>query len=132
MGHYNVRNHANDSDPVQPDGDSSGCCGITSFATSVAPTKSDVTRPGGCLCWRPGWVEQQHEEWHATLALLLAQDACVMDGNFGATLDMRLATADTVVFFDLPPLLCLWRVLRRRFRYHGRARPDMAPGYQKK
>jgi adenylate kinase family enzyme len=80
------------------------------------------------LYWRPGWIETPREEWRAALATLLAQDAWIMDGNFGGTLDMRLAAADTVILFDFPPLLCLRRVIRRRFRYHGRHRPDMAPG----
>jgi adenylate kinase family enzyme len=84
------------------------------------------------LYWRPGWVEPAREEWRTTLAPLLSQDAWVMDGNFGGTLDLRLAAADTVVVFDLPPLLCLWRVLRRRLRYHGRSRPDMAAGCTEK
>lgn len=29
---------------------------------------------------------------------------------------------------DLPPLLCLWRVLKRRIRYAGQSRPDMREG----
>jgi adenylate kinase family enzyme len=82
--------------------------------------------------WRPGWVEPSREEWLAILRPLLAQDAWVMDGNFGGTLNERLAAADTVVFFDLPPLLCLWRALWRYSRYRGRSRPDMASGCPEK
>ncbi len=84
------------------------------------------------LYWRPGWKETPLEEWLTTLAPLPAQDAWVMDGNFGGTLELRLAAADTVVFLDFPPLLCLWRVLRRRIRYRGRSRPNMAPGCPEK
>lgn len=84
------------------------------------------------LYWRPGWTEPSRDEWRATLATLLAQDAWVMDGNFGGTLDQRLAAADTAILLDLPPLLCAWRVLRRRWRYRGRHRPDMTPGCPEK
>ncbi len=84
------------------------------------------------LYWRPGWRQPTRDEWRATLAPLLAQDAWVMDGNFGGTLDERLAAADTAILLDLPPLLCLWRVLRRRWRYRGRHRPDMTPGCPEK
>ena len=52
----------------------------------------------------------------------------VMDGNYGGTLEPRLARYDTVVFLDRSRLLCLWRVVRRKLAYHGRSRPDMAPG----
>jgi adenylate kinase family enzyme len=49
-----------------------------------------------------------------------------MDGNYGGTIDARLAACDTVIFLDLSRLRCLWRVLARRLRYHGQSRPDMA------
>jgi adenylate kinase family enzyme len=84
------------------------------------------------LYWRPGWIETPRDEWRVVLAQLLTQDAWVMDGNFGGTLNMRLAAADTVILFDFPPMLCLWRVIRRRIRYRGRSRPDMAPGCAEK
>ena len=58
--------------------------------------------------------------------------AWVMDGNYGGTMDLRLAAADTIIFLDLPPLLCLLRVVRRQIRYRNRTRPDMAPGCPEK
>ena len=51
-----------------------------------------------------------------------------MDGNYGGTLERRLAKCDTVVFLDLPRVVCLARVLKRRLQFRGRARPDMNPG----
>ncbi|WP_223265352.1 hypothetical protein [Nostoc sp. 'Peltigera membranacea cyanobiont' 210A] len=49
-----------------------------------------------------------------------------MDGNYSGTLDVRLPVADTVIFLDFPRLLCLSRVIKRRFIYAGKSRPDMA------
>ena len=42
-------------------------------------------------------------------------------------MDLRLAAADTVIL-DTPRLVCLWRVVKRRLRFHNRTRPDMTVG----
>jgi adenylate kinase family enzyme len=78
--------------------------------------------------WKPGWREPEREEWEGSVRRLLSKDSWVMDGNYGGTLDPRLAVADAVVFLDLPRTLCIRRVVARRLRYGRRARPDMAPG----
>jgi len=77
--------------------------------------------------WNPGWVETPREEWQERVQRLIAEPAWVMDGNYGGTLDIRLAAADTVIFLDLPRIVCLWRIVRRAARYWGRTRPDLAP-----
>jgi adenylate kinase family enzyme len=51
-----------------------------------------------------------------------------MDGNFGGTIEIRVAACDTVIFLNLPRWLCLWRVLYRRIKYRRLSRPDMTPG----
>jgi adenylate kinase family enzyme len=78
--------------------------------------------------WRPNWVEPPASEWHARLAQLIADDRWVMDGNYGGSMDLRLARADTTVWLDYPTMLCLWRVLGRIVLHRGSSRPDMAPG----
>jgi adenylate kinase family enzyme len=80
------------------------------------------------LYWRPGWVETPKPEWQQAVAELLARDAWVMDGNYSGTLAARVAAADTVVFLDLPRLVCLWRIVKRRAAYRRRSRPDVAVG----
>lgn len=58
----------------------------------------------------------------------MARDAWILDGNYGGTLDLRLAEADTVVLLDLPRWTCLRRTLLRTVRFRRHGRPDMAPG----
>ena len=79
------------------------------------------------LYWKPGWVEPPKDEWKATVAGLIAEERWVMDGNYGGTMAERVAAADTIVVLALPRVVCLWRVVRRRFQMAGRQRPDMAP-----
>ena len=78
--------------------------------------------------WRAGWEPTPPDEWQDVVRELVARDAWVMDGNYGGTLDGRLAACDTAIFLDLPRLVCLWRVVRRWARHRGGTRPDMAPG----
>ena len=78
--------------------------------------------------WHAGWVPTPPEEWAAVVDRLAAGDRWVMDGNYGGTLDRRLARCDAVVFLDAPRLVSLWRALKRRLAHRGRTRADMAPG----
>lgn len=78
------------------------------------------------LYWQPGWVETTKTEWQATIRQLIQRPRWVMDGNYGGTLDLRMARADTVIFLDLSRWHCLWRIGRRRWQYAGKTRPDMA------
>ncbi len=80
------------------------------------------------LYWRPGWQPTPNDEWRQTVERLITAEKWIIDGNYGGTLDLRLTACDTVVFLDLPRLLCLWRVLVRQLRYFGRERPELPPG----
>ena len=105
----------------------SGGAGKSTFAARLgAATGLPVIHLDACY-WRAGWDPMPKDEWTRTVDALAARDAWVMDGNYGGTLERRLAACDTVVFLDLPRLVCLWRVTRRALRYRGRTRPDMAP-----
>lgn len=78
--------------------------------------------------WGAGWVEMPKDEWRNKVRRLAARDSWVMDGNYSATLDVRLEACDTVVFLDLPRALCVWRVFKRVVTYRRGRRPDMAEG----
>jgi adenylate kinase family enzyme len=78
--------------------------------------------------WRPGWVETPAEEWAEKVRALARGERWIIDGNYGGTMEIRFAAADTIVFLDFPRRICLWRVLRRQLRYRGRSRPDMTEG----
>jgi adenylate kinase family enzyme len=78
--------------------------------------------------WRPGWQPTPPGEWQAKVQQILRGQTWIIDGNYGGTLDLRLAACDTVIFLDLPRIVCLWRVLKRQVRYLGRTRPELSPG----
>src|SRR5207249_2539494 len=79
------------------------------------------------LYWRPGWQPTPNDEWRQTVERLITAETWIIDGNYGGTLDLRLQACDTVVFLDLPRIVCLWRVLKRQACNFGRARPELHP-----
>ena len=66
--------------------------------------------------WKPGWVEPSEDEWREKQRCLITSDEWIVDGNYHATLDLRLRRADTVVFLDTPWWVCAWRALVRGVR----------------
>lgn len=82
--------------------------------------------------WRPNWVETPKDEWKNTVEDLLKKDSWIMDGNFSGTMEMRLSVCDTVIFFDLPRTICVYRAFKRFLFYKKDVRPDMAEGCEEK
>ena len=80
------------------------------------------------LHWKPGWVECGKEEFEAKVREAIARRRWVIDGNYGGTLPLRLARADTVIDLDLPRWQCVLGIVRRAIRHRGRTRSDMAEG----
>ena len=80
------------------------------------------------LHWRPNWNVPPKAEWRNTVEGLLKKDEWVMDGNFSSTMELRMAAADAVIYLDFPRLVCVYRVLKRIFKYYNQTRPDMGEG----
>jgi adenylate kinase family enzyme len=80
------------------------------------------------LYWHPGWVPTPADEWDQVVRDVVAGSRWVIDGNYGGTMALRLAAADTVVFLDVPRTRCLLRVLKRVAQHRGRSRDDISPG----
>jgi adenylate kinase family enzyme len=71
------------------------------------------------LFWKPGWVPTPLEEWEAVQRRELAAPAWIADAQYDDILPEWVEEADTVVFLDISPLVCLWRVGRRRLDRDG-------------
>ena len=55
------------------------------------------------------------------LSAVLAKDEWIIDGNYGSTMELRMAACDTVIFLDYPLDVCLDGIKARR----GKPRSDM-------
>lgn len=84
------------------------------------------------LYWQAGWIEPSSDDWERRVEELLKAESWVMDGNFGGTMEMRLAACDTAIFMDFPRMICLYRVIKRRLKYRNTNRPDMTEGCNEK
>lgn len=54
------------------------------------------------------------EEWPAVHRRLLEPERWIIAGDYRAVSGERFAAADTIVWLDLPPLVCSWRALYRK------------------
>ena len=55
------------------------------------------------------------------LSAVLEKDEWIIDGNYGSTMELRMAACDTVIFLDYPLDVCLDGIRERR----GKPRSDM-------
>ena len=55
------------------------------------------------------------------LSAVLEKDEWIIDGNYGSTMELRMAACDTVFFLDYPLDVCLEGIKERR----GKPRSDM-------
>ena len=55
------------------------------------------------------------------LSVVLEKDEWIIDGNYGSTMELRMAACDTVIFLDYPLDICLDGIRARR----GKPRSDM-------
>jgi adenylate kinase family enzyme len=106
----------------------SGGSGKTTFARRLAQATGLPLVHLDSLYWRRGWDPTPDREWDQIIAGLIARDEWIIDGNYGRTLAARLAVCDTVVYLDVAPWRCVWRIVRRRWQYAGRERPDLPAG----
>ena len=77
---------------------------------------------------KPNWEEPEKDEWERTVYSLAQKSSWIMDGNFSETMDVRIKSADTIIYLDYPTVKCFWRVIIRIFKYYGVMRSDMANG----
>lgn len=77
------------------------------------------------LYWRNSWEITPRQEFERMVSVEAQKPEWIIEGNHIRSLDERLKYADTVFWFEFPPALCVWHVLKRQLRYWGKVRPDM-------
>ncbi len=73
------------------------------------------------MYWNQDQTTVAKSVFQKRLSNVMKQNEWIIDGNYGATLDIRLQVCDTVCFLDYPTDVCLDGIQKRK----GKARSDM-------
>ena len=76
--------------------------------------------------WQPNWVETPRDEWIEKQKQFISDEKCIIDGNYGGTMELRFASADLIIFLDINRFLCVYSAARRT----GKKRSDLPENLQ--
>lgn len=99
--------------------------GKTTFAKALAKKTHLPLIHLDKLFWCGEWEHLSRDEFDATLQKELEKSEWIIDGNFSRTIPHRLKYCDTVFYFDLPTITCLWGSTVRVVKNYGKSRDDM-------
>lgn len=80
------------------------------------------------LFWQPDWKGKDRETRIDITQKLSAEKQWIIEGTYIKSSEPRLQAADTIIFLDIPILVCLLRVWKRHRKYSGLSRPDIPLG----
>lgn len=82
------------------------------------------------LHFLPGWIERDtQEEKDMMNEFLQSHSQWVIDGNYGhLSYWQRMEEADQIIFMNFNRFVCLYRVMKRLFRYRGKTRESITQG----
>ena len=73
------------------------------------------------MYWNADKTTAEKSVFLERLSTVLEKDEWIIDGNYGSTMELRMAVCDTVIFLDYPLEVCLDGIKERR----GKPRSDM-------
>ena|GEM_PF-4076762 len=95
--------------------------GKTSLASEIGTLLDIPTYGLDSILWEPGWKEPGPDERRHLIQELVAKDTWVIDG----VSRIIRKEADLVIFLDVPRRTCLYRCVKRNWRYMFRSRPGL-------
>lgn len=99
-----------------------GCSGSgkTQLANRLATATGLPVRHLDDEHFGPAWEMLTDGQWRTLQEMLTAEDEWIIEGNWTATIPLRVARADLIVLLDQSMPRCLYRVIRRARRIrHG-------------
>ena len=68
------------------------------------------------LYWKENWQETSKEEWIKIQKNILAKKEFIIDGNYLSSLEMRLKSAELVIYLDKSLISCLLGFFKRTIK----------------
>ena len=100
-----------------------GCpgSGKSTFARALHETTGIPLYHLDMMYWNADKTTVEKSLFRKKLSAVLAQDEWIIDGNYGSTMELRIAECDTCFFLDFPLEICLGGIKERQ----GKPRSDM-------
>lgn len=77
------------------------------------------------IYWHNRWEVTPREEFEKIVFSEAQKARWLIEGNNLRSLNQRLQYADTVIWFEFPPVVCAVNILKRELKYRNKVRPDM-------
>ncbi|MBU5266322.1 DNA topology modulation protein [Virgibacillus proomii] len=84
------------------------------------------------IFWKSGWKQISRKELIAETQKIFKKETWIIDGNYSATMEMRMKEADPIIFLHYRTMTCLYGIIKRRITYHNKTRPDLGTGCREK
>ena len=100
-----------------------GCpgSGKSTFARALHNKTGNSLYHLDMMYWNADKTTMEKSVFLERLSAVLEKDGWIIDGNYGSTMELRMAACDTVIFLDYPLDVCLDGIKERR----GKPRSDM-------
>jgi len=95
--------------------------GKSTLASEIGKLLDMPTYGLDSILWQPGWKEPEPDERRHLIQQLVVKDTWVIDGVSGIIRE----AADLVIFLDVPRRICLYRCVKRNWRYMFHSRPGL-------
>jgi adenylate kinase family enzyme len=84
------------------------------------------------LFWQRDWKKETRDNRIDILQQLIQEKQWIIEGTYIHSTELHLIAADTIIFLDVPSLVCLLRLIKRYCKGHGRPRRDIPEGCRDK
>ena len=108
----------------------SSASGKTTLANMLGKKLSIPVYHRDRITWGENWQERSECEQIELIKSITGKDKWIFEGNMftASKKDGRFDRCDTIIYPDVNRFLCLYKSLRRYFKYRKIARPDLADG----